>query len=250
MRREFYGKMKENDMLTIKNLKAGYGGTEVLRGVDLKVNPGEIVALIGPNGAGKSTVLKSIFGLADIYGGKIGFKGRDITGAKTYELIKSGISFVPQGRQVFSRMTVAENLEMGAFIMADKDEIGQALDDIFEKFPVLREKRKILAGNLSGGQQQLLAIARALIQSPRLFLMDEPSLGLSPKTAKEIFEKIIAIRNERVAFLIVEQNAKQAVSIADRTYVLENGKIAMEGDKSILQNEKIRDIYFGGDAAL
>jgi branched-chain amino acid transport system ATP-binding protein len=237
-------------MLKIQELKSGYSGTEILHKVNLGVGVGEIVALIGPNGAGKSTVIKSIFSLADIYSGKIIFKDKDITNLKTHELIELGISFVPQGRQVFSNMTVLENLQMGAFIIKDQDVIERNINDIFQKFPVLKEKQKNLAGNLSGGQQQLLAIARALIQNPQLLLLDEPSLGLSPKTTKEIFEKIVEIKNEGVAILIIEQNAKQAVSIANRTYILENGKIAMEGNKSILQNEKIRDIYFGGDIAL
>lgn len=238
-------------MLKIDNLKAGYNNAvEVLRGVDLTVHASEIVALIGPNGAGKSTILKSIFSLADIYDGKIIFKDKDITNLKTYELIELGISLVPQGRQVFSNMTVSENLQMGAFVFKDKDVIERNINDIFQKFPILKEKRKELAGNLSGGQQQLLSIARSLIQNPQLLLLDEPSLGLSPKTAKEIFDKIVEIKNEGVAILLVEQNAKQAVKIADRIYILESGKIVMEGGKNILENEEIRDIYFGGDAAL
>lgn len=235
-------------MLQIQNLKAGYGNDmEILHGVDLEVKSGEIVAMIGPNGAGKTTVLKSIFSLADIYCGKIIFKDKDITNLKTHELIELGISFVPQGRLVFPNMSVLENLQMGAFIFADKEVVKRNINDIFQKFPILKDKSRELASNLSGGQQQLLAIARALIQNPQLLLLDEPSLGLSPKMVKEIFEKIVQIKNEGVAILIVEQNAKQAVGIADRTYVLESGKVALEGNKDILKNEKIRDIYFGGD---
>lgn len=237
-------------MLQIVDLKSGYNATEIVHGIDLKVGTGEIVALIGPNGAGKSTVLKSVFSLANIFSGKIVFKDKDITNLKTYELIELGISFVPQGRQVFANMTVLENLQMGAFIIDDQGVLKRSINDIFQKFPILKEKQKDIAGNLSGGQQQLLAVARALIQNPQLLLLDEPSLGLSPKIAKEIFEKIVEIKKEGIAILIVEQNAKQAVSIADRTYILENGKIAMEGDKSILKDDKIKDIYFGGDIAL
>ena len=234
-------------MLKIQSLKSGYNKIEILHKIDLNVSVGEIVALIGPNGAGKSTVLKSIFNLTDVYDGKIFFKDKDITGLKTYELIKLGIGFVPQGRQIFTNMTVLENLQMGAYMINDKEIVKRNVNDIFQKFPFLKEKQSELARNLSGGQQQLLAIARTLIQNPQLLLLDEPSFGLSPKTMKEIFEKIVEIKNEGVAILIVEQNAKQAVNIAYRTYILENGKIAMDGGKEILENEKIRDIYFGGD---
>jgi len=237
-------------MLKIINLNSGYGEAKILYGVDLEINPSEVIALIGPNGAGKSTILKSVFGLADIYSGEIIFKNKNITKFKTHELIELGIGFVPQGRQIFPSMTVLENLQMGAFIIKSRDVVEKNVSDIFQKFPVFKEKQHELAGNLSGGQQQLLAIARALIKKPQILLLDEPSLGLAPKVTKEIFEKIVEIKNEGVAVLIVEQNAKQAVGIADRTYILENGKMVMQGNKDILKNEKIRDIYFGGDVAL
>lgn len=233
-------------MLKIYDLKAGYNqDVEILHGIEFEVGAQEIVVLIGPNGAGKSTVLKSIFGLADVYGGKIIYKDIDITDLRTHELISLGISYVPQGRQIFSNMTVLENLEMGAFIIDDKDVIKKSIENVFQKFPILREKKDNLAANLSGGQQQLLVIARALIQNPQILLLDEPSLGLDPKTMKEIFEKIVEIKNEGISILMVEQNAKQAVAIADKTYVLENGNIVLEGGKEILQNKKIREIYFG-----
>ena len=245
-------------MLKIQKIKAGYNKIEVLHGVDLEINSDEIVALIGPNGAGKSTVLKSIFGLADIYNGKIifstknefGIKDIDITNLKTHKLISLGIGFVPQGRQIFPNMTVLENLQMGAFITKNRETVEKNINNIFQKYSILKEKKKELAGDLSGGQQQLLAIARTLMQSPRLLLLDEPSLGLSPKIAKEIFKKIVEIKNEGVAILIVEQNAKQAVNIADKTYILENGEVAMKGGKDILENERVKDIYFGGDIKL
>jgi len=247
-------------MFRIQDLKAGYDGIEILHKLDLNVGVGEIVVLIGPNGAGKSTVLKSIFSLADIYSGKIiysaqdgsasGGKDLDITSLKTHELISLGISYVPQGRQIFSNMTVLENLQMGAFTIKDQDIVKRSIENIFQKFTILKEKQNALASNLSGGQQQLLSIARALIQNPQILLLDEPSLGLDPKTMKEIFEKIVEIKNEGISILMVEQNAKQAVEIADKTYVLENGKIALEGNKNILKNKRIRDIYFGGDVAL
>jgi len=237
-------------MLKIINLNSGYGEAKILYGVDLEINPSEVIALIGPNGAGKSTILKSVFGLADIYSGEIIFKNKNITKFKTHELIELGIGFVPQGRQIFPSMTVLENLQMGAFIIKSRDVVEKNVSDIFQKFPVFKEKQHELAGNLSGGQQQLLAIARALIKKPQILLLDEPSLGLAPKVTKEIFEKIVEIKNEGVAVLIIEQNAKQAVGIADRTYILENGKIVMQGNKDILKDEKIKDIYFGGDVAL
>jgi branched-chain amino acid transport system ATP-binding protein len=215
--------------------------------VDIVVNPGEIIALIGPNGAGKSTILKSIFSLADVYDGKIVFKDKDITKMPTHDLISEGISYVPQGRQVFSDMTVLENLEMGAFIFRDKELIKRNIKDVFEKFPVLYEKRKNNASTLSGGQQQMLSIARSLIQNPQLLLLDEPSLGLSPLASKDIFEKIVEINKEGVSVIIVEQNARQAVDIAHRTYVLENGKVALEGKKDIFNDKKVENIYFGGE---
>ncbi len=233
-------------MLKIENLKAGYEGMEILRGVDFEVRQGEIVAIIGPNGAGKSTLLKSIFNLAEIYSGKIVFKNKNITRLPTHQLISLGISYVPQGRQVFSNLTVRENLEMGAFVMGGGELLRRNIKDVFEKFPFLKEKQKEAASNLSGGQQQMLSIGRALIQDPELMLLDEPSLGLAPKVMKEVFEKIVEIKKEGIAVIIVEQNARQALKIAQRTYVLENGEIALEGGSEILENERIKSIYLGG----
>ena len=233
-------------MLKIQNLKSGYSGTEILKDINLEVNLGEIIAIIGPNGAGKSTVLKSIFNLCDIYSGKITLEGEDITKLPTHDLIYEGISFVPQGRQVFSDLTVKENLEMGAFILNDKEVVRANIKRIFELFPFLEEKQNDYSYTLSGGQQQMLAIGRALIQSPKLLLLDEPSLGLSPKSMKEIFEKIVEINKQGVTVMIVEQNAKAAVSIANRTYILENGKIGFTGGREILKDTKVKEIYFGG----
>ncbi|MFH1358262.1 MAG: ABC transporter ATP-binding protein [archaeon] len=233
-------------MLSIQKLKAGYEDIEILKEIDMNVKPGEIIAIIGPNGAGKSTLLKSIFNLTNIYSGQISFNNKEITKLPTHDLIYEGISFVPQGRQVFNDLTVKENLEMGAYIIKDKEQIKRNINNIFEKFPFLKTKQKDYAFSLSGGQQQLLAIARALIQNPKILLLDEPSLGLSPKAMKEIFQKIQEINKQGVTIIIVEQNAKQAVDIADRTYVLEDGKIALTGGKEILNNPKIKDIYFGG----
>ncbi len=233
-------------MLQIQNLKAGYEGSEILHEIDIEIKPGEIVAIIGPNGSGKSTTLKSIFSLCNIISGKIIFKDKNITKLPTHELIYEGISYVPQGRQVFSELTVHENLEMGAFIFNDKDLVEKNIHLIFNKFPFLKERQNEYAFSLSGGQQQILAIARALMQNPSLLLLDEPSLGLSPKMMKEIFEIIKKINKEGVSIILVEQNAKQAVNIADRTYILENGKIALQGRKEILKDKRIKDIYFGG----
>jgi branched-chain amino acid transport system ATP-binding protein len=233
-------------MLITKNLTAGYKGIEVIKDIDFKISPGEIVAIIGPNGAGKSTFLKSIFSLTEVYSGRIYFKDKDITDLETHDLIYYGISYVPQGRLVFSNMTVLENLEMGAFIFDDKKLIKNNLDHIYREFPVLKRKKDELAGNLSGGEQQTLAIARALMQSPSLLLLDEPSLGLAPKIINEIFDKISKLKSEGISIIIVEQNAKKAVEIADRTYILEDGKIALEGGREILKDSRIKEIYFGG----
>jgi branched-chain amino acid transport system ATP-binding protein len=234
-------------MLHLENISAGYDKMEILHGVSLDVKPGEIVAIIGPNGSGKSTLLKSIFNLCKVYSGRIIFKDKNITRLPTHKLIREGISFVPQGRQVFGDLTVRENLEMGAFTMNDKDVINKNMNDVFKKFPFLKEKQNSYAFTLSGGQQQMLAIARALVQNPQLLLLDEPSLGLSPKSMAEVFEKIIEINKEGTSIVIVEQNAKQAVKIADKTYILENGQIALTGGKEILKNKKIKNIYFGGE---
>lgn len=218
---------------------------EILHDVDFELKPAEIVAIIGPNGAGKSTLLKSIFNLANVYSGRIAFKDKDITKLPTHYLISEGISFVPQGRQVFSNLTVRENLEMGMFVTEDHELLERNIAAVFKKFPILKEKESELAVNLSGGQQQMLAIGRALIQDPEILLLDEPSLGLAPKIVKEVFGKIVEINKEGISIIIVEQNAKQAVNVAHRTYILEDGRVAMEGGKEILNNPKIKDIYFG-----
>ena len=233
-------------MLSIKSLKAGYSGAEILHGVDFSAKQNEIVSIIGPNGSGKSTLLKSIFNLCDIYSGKIMFKDKDITKLPTFELISEGISYVPQGRQVFSDLTVKENLEMGAFVFKDKELVSRNIKDVYNKFPFLKVKSNEYAFTLSGGQQQMLAIARALIQDPELLLLDEPSLGLAPKTTNEVFEKIVQINKEGVGIIIVEQNAKKAVSISDKTFVLENGKIALSGGKEILKDKRVKNVYLGG----
>jgi branched-chain amino acid transport system ATP-binding protein len=232
-------------MLEITNLKSGYNGNEILHGIDFKVNPGEIVAIIGPNGSGKSTLIKSIYKLAEIHSGKVVFMDKDITKLATHGVIYEGISYVPQGRQVFDEMSVRENLEMGSFIVKDKSLVEESIKKIYEMFPIIKQKQAKNAFTLSGGQQQLLSIARALMQNPKLILLDEPSLGLSPKAENEVFQVIKNLNKEGISIIIVEQNAKKAVEIADRTYVLEDGKIALTGGKEILKDKRIKEIYFG-----
>ena len=233
-------------MLEIKKLNSGYEKLHILKDVDFKINPGEIVSVIGPNGAGKSTLLKSIFNICDIYSGEIIFKGNNITNYPTYDLILEGISYSPQGRQIFPELTVYENLEMGLYIFKDKEYKKIKINEILNKFEILKEKQKKLAYSLSGGQQQILSIARGLLHEPSLLLLDEPSLGLDPKTQKQIFRIIKEINKEGVTVIIVEQNAKQAAEISDVIYVLEDGKVRLKGDKTILKNKKIKEVYFGG----
>jgi len=216
----------------------------VLKGLNFEVGENEIVAVIGPNGSGKSTLLKSIFNLCEIYNGSIKFDSSELVGLPTYKLISLGISYVPQGRQIFSNLTVRENLEVLSF--AQKNIFVKQINEVYNFFPFLKNKENDLAQNLSGGQQQMLALARALIIKPKLLLLDEPSLGLSPKTAKDVFGKIQEINSNGVAVIIVEQNAKLAVEIAKRSYVLEDGQVVLTGGKEILKDDRIRNIYFGG----
>lgn len=232
--------------MNIKNLESGYGKLKVLFGVNMTVKNGEIAVLIGPNGAGKSTVLKSIFNLNDIYRGKIMYKRKDITKLPTHERIQLGISIVPQGRQVFSNLTVKENLEMGAYLSTDKDLMQTRMKEVLTHFPELKEKLNHTAYTLSGGQQQMLAMARGLMQDPQLLLLDEPSLGLAPKIMKDLFKRIQAINAEGCTILMVEQNAKAACAIADQIFVLEEGKVALHGDKKLLNDPRIKHIYLGG----
>ena len=234
-------------MLSIKNLESGYGKMQILFGISLNVKPNDVAVIIGPNGAGKSTLLKSIFNLVDVYKGKIIFKNKDMAKIPTHELIELGVSYVPQGRQVFGTLTVRENLEMGAFLTKEKDLIKKRLNEVVEiHFPDLKKKLNDYAFSLSGGQQQMLAIGRALMQDPQLLLLDEPSLGLAPKIMKGLFKKIQEINKEGVTIMMVEQNAKQATAIADKIFVLEEGKVALSGNKSLLKTKKIQHIYLGG----
>lgn len=235
-----------NNLLEIRNLEGGYGKLKVLFGVNLAVKNSEITVLIGPNGAGKSTVLKSIFNLCDIKKGTINYKGKDITKLPTHERIQLGISIVPQGRQVFSNLTVRENLEMGAYLTKDKDLVQTRMNEVLQHFPELKQKLETNAYSLSGGQQQMLAIARGLMQDPQLLLLDEPSLGLAPIVMKELFKRIQDINKEGTTILMVEQNAKAACAIANQICVLEEGKVALCGGKKLLDDPRIKHIYLGG----
>ncbi|MBI2475029.1 ABC transporter ATP-binding protein [Candidatus Uhrbacteria bacterium] len=226
-------------LLHIENLSAGYGQLRVLNNVSLSVGVGEMVVLIGPNGAGKSTILKSIFGLTTKMNGQILFDALNITSLPTHSLIEQGIGFVPQGRLIFPTMTVKENLEIGGYLIDHKETLHKSLDYVFGLFSVLKEKQQELAGNLSGGQQQQLAIGRALMMRPKLLMLDEPSLGLSPKLTQEVFHILQKIREEGTTLLIVEQNVRLALSYVDRGHLLSNGKIIFSGTAKELGDEKI-----------
>ncbi len=234
-------------LLRIDNLFAHYDGFEVLKGISLCVKESELVAIIGPNGAGKTTVLKAIFGLVKKSRGEILFNERHIEYLKPNRIAQLGISFVPQGRNVFRSMSVQENLEMGAFLVRDKELIRKNLNKVYELFPVLAKRRKQISGTLSGGEQQMLAFGRALMLKPKLLLLDEPSLGLAPIFLEEVFQKIVEINKEGITILVVEQNVNMVLGIAQRGYLMEEGKIILEDvAKSLSSHEKIVKTYLGG----
>lgn len=234
-------------MLQIDHIDVFYGAIHALKGVSLEVQTGEIVTLIGANGAGKSTTLRTISGLLAPKAGTIAFLGADITGKKAHEIVKDGISQVPEGRRVFAEMTVLENLELGAFTRTDKAGVASDLEMVFARFPRLKERRAQLAGTLSGGEQQMLAMGRALMSRPKLLLLDEPSMGLAPLLIREIFDIIVDINKEGTTVLLVEQNANMALSIASRAYVLETGRITLSGAaKELAASEDVRKAYLGG----
>ena len=232
-------------ILSLEAVEAGYGKLQILRGINLEVEKGDLVAIIGPNGSGKSTSLKSIFGLVSVWSGKIRFKDNEITGKTPDKVVRMGISYVPQGRMVFQKMTVEENLEMGAYILDDKKLIKERMEKVFEFFPILAERRKQRATFLSGGQQQMLSIARALMLKPEVLLLDEPSLGLDPKMMADIFQKIKEINKAGTTIILVEQNAKMALEIANKICVLQTGEIAFSGKKNSSTLKTIEKIYFG-----
>lgn len=234
-------------MLEIKDLHVYYGAIHAIKGISLTVNEGEIVTLIGANGAGKSTTLRTISGLLAPRGGSVSFLGKDISGAPAQDIVRAGISQVPEGRRIFANMTVMENLELGAYIRSDKEGIARDYEIVFGRFPRLRERREQAAGTLSGGEQQMLAMGRALMSRPKLLLLDEPSMGLAPLLIREIFHIIVDINKAGTTVLLVEQNAKMALSIASRAYVLETGRITLSGDAGELaQSEAVRRAYLGG----
>lgn len=233
-------------MLEITNLTAGYGGPDILKDVNISVKEGEIVTIIGPNGAGKSTVLKSIFGFTKISSGSIQYFDEELIGVKTGDVIKRGICYVPQGRSVFPSLTVEENLEMGAFIRTNKEGIKRELQYVYEKFPKLYERRHQKTKTMSGGEQQMVSIGRALMLQPKLLLLDEPSIGLAPKIVAEVFEKCQEIKETGTAILMVEQNANIALEYSDRGYVLELGQNRIEGTgKQLLRNKQVGELYLG-----
>lgn len=233
-------------MLTIKDLEVYYGVIQAIKSISFEVNQGEVIALIGANGAGKTTILHTITGLVAVKSGSIDFEGKDLTKIPAHDIVSLGMAHVPEGRRIFAELTVLENLKMGAYTRKDKKEIADTLEKIYERFPRLNERRHQIAGTLSGGEQQMLAMGRALMSQPRIILMDEPSMGLSPIFVSEIFDIIREISNSGTTVLLVEQNAKKALSIANRAYVLETGKIVLEGDaKELMNDDSVKKAYLG-----
>ncbi len=236
-------------MLSVKNLKVAYGGIQAVKGIDLEVGEGELVTLIGSNGAGKTTTMKALTGSLPLQSGEIEFMGQSITGRGAWDLVSQGLAMVPEGRGVFTRMTIVENLQMGAYSVTSPNAKPQIADDIeraFATFPRLKERKDQLAGTMSGGEQQMLAMARALMSRPKMLLLDEPSMGLSPIMVEKIFDVVREVRSQGVTVLLVEQNAKLALQIADRAYVMESGLITMSGEaKELLHDPRVRAAYLG-----
>jgi branched-chain amino acid transport system ATP-binding protein len=233
-------------MLKIKGLQVNYGGIQAVKGVDMEVAQGELVTLIGANGAGKTTTMKAITGLKPYSAGDIEYQGQSIKGTPAHELLKRGLAMVPEGRGIFARMSIIENMQMGAYLRTDKDAVNSDVERMFGYFPRLKERAKQLAGTLSGGEQQMLAMARSLISRPKLLLLDEPSMGLSPIMVEKIFEVVRDISKEGLTVLLVEQNARLALQAANRGYVMDSGTITMSGDaKHMLDDPKVRAAYLG-----
>ena len=241
--------MTQASMLKVKDLKVNYGGIEALKGISFDVEQGQIVTLIGANGAGKSTTLRAISGLVKTASGAINFMGRDIIPFNAQQVVAEGIALVPEGRRVFSNLTVLENLKIGAYLRKDKEEIESGIEDIFQRFPRLKEREWQLAGTLSGGEQQMLAVGRAMMARPKLLMMDEPSLGLAPLVVRDIFAIIRELKSEGITILLIEQNANAALRCADQAYVLETGRITMQGTgEALLADQRVRDAYLGSTA--
>ena len=241
--------MKHNNaavLLKVSEVKVGYGGIQAVKGVSLEVREGELVSLIGSNGAGKTTTMKAITGLLPLGGGHIELAGKTIDGQGPWDLVQQGLAMVPEGRGVFTRMTIVENLQMGAYIRDDNAAIDEDIERVFTTFPRLKERRDQLAGTMSGGEQQMLAMGRALMSRPKVLLLDEPSMGLSPIMVDKIFEVIQEVSAQGVTILLVEQNASRALHIADRGYVMESGLITLSGDAhEMLHDPKVREAYLG-----
>jgi len=235
-----------NAMLKVKGLQVNYGGIQAVKGVDLEVGQGELVTLIGANGAGKTTTMKAITGLKPFSAGDIEYMGQSIKGVPTHELLKRGLAMVPEGRGIFARMSILENMQMGAYLRNDNDGIQKDTERMFGFFPRLKERASQYAGTLSGGEQQMLAMARALLSRPKLLLLDEPSMGLSPIMVEKIFEVVREISSEGLTVLLVEQNARLALQAANRGYVMDSGTVTMSGDaKVMLDDPKVRAAYLG-----
>ena len=232
-------------VLSVRGLKVAYGGIQAVKGIDLEVRAGELVTLIGANGAGKTTTLNAITG-TQAWSGDIDYMGTSIRGQAPYQLLTRGLTMVPEGRGVFARMSVTENLQMGAYVRTDATGIKRDIDQMFNLFPRLKERAKQLAGTLSGGEQQMLAMARALMSEPKLLLLDEPSMGLAPILVEKVFEVIRSVAERKVPMLLVEQNARLALEVAQRGYVMESGLITLSGDaKALLNDPKVREAYLG-----
>ena len=233
-------------MLEVNDLQAYYGMIHAIKVVSFHVNEGEIIALIGANGAGKTTILHTITGLIAPKGGQVVFEGKDITKTPAHKIVELGMAHVPEGRRVFAQLSVYQNLKMGAYTRSDKNEIEESLEMVYKRFPRLEERKNQMAGTLSGGEQQMLAMGRALMSKPRIILMDEPSMGLSPILVNEIFDIIQSVSASGTTVLLVEHNAKKALAIADRAYVLETGKISLDGNaKDLLNDDSIKKAYLG-----
>ena len=238
--------MAATPLLELKDLQVAYGGIQAVKGIDLSVDQGELVCLIGANGAGKTTTLKGITGLQPIKSGKIRYAGEDITGKPAFQLVRKGLSMVPEGRGVFGALTIEENLAMGAYARDDRAAIKDDVERVFGLFPRLKERRKQTAGTLSGGEQQMLAMGRALMSRPKLLLLDEPSMGLAPLMVQKVFETVMAVSKEGVTILLIEQNAKLALEVSSRGYVMESGEITLQGKaKQLLSDPKVRAAYLG-----
>ncbi|HKU86741.1 MAG TPA: ABC transporter ATP-binding protein [Casimicrobiaceae bacterium] len=236
----------DTPLLALERLAVAYGGIQAVKGIDVTVGDGELVCLIGANGAGKTTTLKGICGMLPIKSGRIRYAGDDITGFPSFKLVRRGLAMVPEGRGMFGALTIEENLAMGAYARRDRDAIRSDIERVFGLFPRLKERRRQTAGTLSGGEQQMLAMGRALMSRPRLLLLDEPSMGLAPLMVQKVFETIIAVAKEGVTILLIEQNAKLALEVSDRGYVMESGEITLSGQAAaLLHDPKVRAAYLG-----